>query len=140
MNFIKLIILFAVVALLVYGFSGLSGKDSVAFTFLSFGFSAVIAAFFWIMIVLLVALYLFASSSISIYPKMLFLEGTLFGWWYFVFNFLIPDGQSLTLLGVNIYNLGGYFIYGTTVLIGIGIVMMMCRRSTNQVDKVKKHG
>jgi apolipoprotein N-acyltransferase len=72
MNFIKLIILFAVVALLVYGFSGLSGKDSVAFTFLSFGFSAVIAAFFWIMIVLLVALYLFASSSISIYPKMLF--------------------------------------------------------------------
>ncbi|MBL1904843.1 hypothetical protein ELE61_30010, partial [Klebsiella pneumoniae] len=65
---------------------------------------------------------------------------TLFGWWYFVFNFLIPDGQSLTLLGVNIYNLGGYFIYGTTVLIGIGIVMMMFRRSTNQVDKVKKHG
>lgn len=140
MNLIKIIILFAVAALLVYGFRGLSVKDSVTIIFLSFGFSAILAVFYLMMIFLLVALYIFASSSISIYPKMLFLEGTLFGWWYFVFNFLIPDGQSLTLLGVNIYNLGNYFIYGTTVLIGIGIVMMMFRRSTNQIDKVKKNG
>ncbi|MEQ0006739.1 hypothetical protein ABLU95_10955 [Klebsiella sp. GG_Kp146] len=140
MNFIKIMLLFAVVTLLVYGFSGLTGKESVVFTFLGFGFSAVIGAFILIMIVLLIALYLFASSSVSIYPKILFLEGTLFGWWYFVFNFIMPDGKSLTLLGVNIYNLGSYILYGMTVLIGIGIVMMMFQGSTNHVDKVKKNG
>lgn len=69
MNLIKIIILFAVAALLVYGFRGLSVKDSVTIIFLSFGFSAVLAVFYLMMIFLLVALYIFASSSISIYQK-----------------------------------------------------------------------
>lgn len=140
MNFIKIMLLFVVVTLLVYGFSGLSGKESVVFTSLGFGFSAVIGAFILIMIVLLVALYLFASSSISIYPKMLFMEGMLFGWWHFVFNFIIPDAKSLTLLGVSIYNLGSYILYGMTVLIGIGIVMLMFPRLTAGISQVKKNG
>ncbi|EOT5430136.1 hypothetical protein ACNRPI_005687 [Klebsiella pneumoniae] len=135
-NFIKILLLLLVVSLLVYGFTSFTGKESIAIAVLGFGLSAVIISFVGIMIVLLVALYLFSSSSISIYPKMLFMEGLLLGWWHFLFNVIIPDGNSLTLLGVNIYNLGSYILYGMTVLIGIGIVMMMFQRSTTRIDKI----
>lgn len=140
MQIIKFTLLFALISVLVYGFTDFTGKESIAITALGFGFSAVMASFAGVMIILLVALFLFSSSSISIYPKMLFMEGILFCCWEFTFNFIIPDGKLLTLLGINIYNLGNYFIYGVSVLIGIGIVMMMFPRINDGISQVKKNG
>lgn len=73
-------------ALLVYGVTGLTAKESIVFTAFGFGISAILCSFIGIMVVLVVTMCLFAFEELGALPRLFGAQIILIALWNLIFT------------------------------------------------------
>ncbi len=86
-------------ALLVYGVTGLTAKESIVFTAFGFGISAILCSFIGIMVVLVVTMCLFAFEELGALPRLFGAQIILIALWNLIFTVVLPDEKARTILG-----------------------------------------
>lgn len=114
----KYILLFAVIAVLVWGVTGLTAKETIVFTALGFGVSVVGAAFIFMILLVFILVMMFASGELGILAKFVGTQLFTVAMWNLAFG-IVPDGKTFSVLGLNIWQVGSYLLYGMTVLIAV---------------------
>ncbi len=114
----KYIFLFLILALLVWGFTGLNAKETIVITTLGFSLGIVSTAFFAVMAVTLLMAAIFVTQEVPTYVLALGTQIIPFFLWHVIFS-IVPDAKMFTIFGVNIWNMGIYIMYGVTVLIAV---------------------
>lgn len=82
---------FIIMALLVYGVTGLTAKESIVFTAFGFGISAILCSFIGIMVVLVVTMCLFAFEELGALPRLFGAQIILIALWNLIFTVVLPD-------------------------------------------------
>lgn len=114
----KYILLFAVIAVLVWGVTGLTAKETIVFTALGFGVSVVGAAFILMIILAFILVMVCASEEQGVLAKFVGTQLFTVAMWNLAFG-VVPDGKTFSVLGLNIWQVGSYLLYGMTVLIAV---------------------
>ena len=123
----KIIFLFVIVALLIWGFTGLDTRETIVITTLGFSVGIVTAAFFAVIAVTLLMAAIFVTEEVPTYILALGTQIIPFFFWHVAFS-IVPDAKLYTVFGVNIWSMGTYIMYGVTVLIAVYAASTVCLR------------
>lgn len=110
----KFILMFFILVILIWGFTGLAFKDTIMFT--SVGLSISVVALSALIVVVLTAMY--AVLQMGALGKMIIAQIVLVGLWNLVFS-IIPNGKLISFFGVNVWHAGSYLICLMTVLVAV---------------------
>lgn len=80
---------------------------------------------------LVVTMCLFAFEELGALPGLFGAQIILIALWNLVFTVVLPDEKACTILGFDLYNISSYFLYGMTVLLGIGSVVILINKNNS---------
>ncbi len=116
MKTIGVLLIVVLLFLLFFGTMGLTTKQAIVITFLGIGLSYIAVSFVGIVIVAIIAgFYLFADQNNPII-KLAMAQLFLIAIWNFAF-ILVPSAKEISLAGIHLQTVGGYFIYGMSMLL-----------------------
>ncbi|XPK11978.1 hypothetical protein ACNSPK_27820 [Klebsiella pneumoniae] len=119
----KFMVVFICVVLVLYGFYGLTVRESIVFTFLGFSISAIFAAFAGMWIIAMAATVSLLGGSVmsaGIIACQLF----AIAMWMLIID-VAGVTESTQLLGVSIYNIGNACLFAMTVLTAIYVICLV---------------
>ena len=122
----KFMVVFICVVLVLYGFYGLTVRESIVFTFLGFSISAVFAVFaafagMWI-IAMAATVSLLGGSVMS--ARIIACQLFAIAMWMLIIE-VAGVTESTQLLGVSIYNIGNACLFAMTVLTAIYVICLV---------------
>lgn len=119
----KFMVVFICVVLVLYGFYGLTVRQSIVFTFLGFSISAIFAAFAGMWIIAMAAtVSLLGGSMMS--ARIIACQLFAIAMWMLIID-VAGVTESTQLLGVSIYNIGNACLFAMTVLTAIYVISLV---------------
>lgn len=119
----KFMVVFICVVLVLYGFYGLTVRESIVFTFLGFSISAIFAAFAGMWIIAMAAtVSLLGGYMMS--ARIIACQLFAIAMWMLIID-VAGVTESTQLLGVNIYNIGNACLFAMTVLTAIYVICLV---------------
>lgn len=119
----KFMVLFICAVLVLYGFYGLTVRESIVFTFLGFSISAIFAAFAGMWIIAMAAtVSLLGGSMMS--AGIIACQLFAIAMWMLIID-VAGVTESTQLLGVSIYNIGNACLFVMTVLTAIYVISLV---------------
>ncbi|HHT3797752.1 TPA: hypothetical protein ACTYX2_005284 [Klebsiella pneumoniae] len=119
----KFMVLFICAVLVLYGFYGLTVRESIVFTFLGFSISAIFAAFAGMWIIAMAAtVSLLGGSMMS--AGIIACQLFAIAMWMLIID-VAGVTESTQLLGVSIYNIGNACLFAMTVLTAIYVISLV---------------
>ncbi|AIX52508.1 TPA: hypothetical protein HMV82_19605 [Escherichia coli] len=114
----KFILLFFILVILIWGFTGLAFKEAIIFTSVGLSISVVALSALLVVVLTFVMAAMYATQELGALGKMIIAQVVLTGLWNLAFS-IIPDGKLLSFFGVNIWQSGSYLVYFMAVLIAV---------------------
>lgn len=111
---LKLILLLVMVFLLGYGVFGLTAREAVAFMVAGVSISFIIASFIGLSILAVITTVIMIGRA-GIAVQMIAAQIFAIGAWQVVFS-LSDSMKSVTVGGINIYDLGSVMLFGMSLL------------------------
>ncbi len=119
----KFMVVFICVILVLYGFYGLTVRESIVFTFLGFSISAIFAAFAGMWIIAMGAtVFLLGGSMMN--ARIIACQLFAIAMWMLIID-VAGVTESTQLLGVSIYNIGNACLFAMTVLTAIYVICLV---------------
>lgn len=119
----KFMVVFICVVLVLYGFYGLTVRESIVFTFLGFSISAVFAAFAGMWIIAMAAIVSLLGGSVMS-ARIIACQLFAIAMWMLIIE-VAGVTESTQLLGVSIYNIGNACLFAMTVLTAIYVICLV---------------
>lgn len=119
----KFMVVFICVVLVLYGFYGLTVRESIVFTFLGFSISAVFAAFAGMWIIAMAATVSLLGGSVMS-ARIIACQLFAIAMWMLIID-VAGVTESTQLLGVSIYNIGNACLFAMTVLTAIYVICLV---------------
>ncbi|HFO2465730.1 MULTISPECIES: hypothetical protein [Klebsiella pneumoniae complex] len=119
----KFMVVFICVVLVLYGFYGLTVRESIVFTFLGFSISAVFAAFAGMWIIAMAATVSLLGGSVMS-ARIIACQLFAIAMWMLIIE-VAGVTESTQLLGVSIYNIGNACLFAMTVLTAIYVICLV---------------
>lgn len=114
----KFILMFFILAILIWGFTGLTFKDAILFTSVGLSISVVALSALLVVALTFVMAAMYAAHELGALGKMIISQVVLVGFWNLIFS-VIPDGKLISFFGVNVWQSGSYLVYFMTVLVAV---------------------
>lgn len=114
----KFILLFFILVILIWGFTGLAFKDAIMFTSVGLSISVVALSALLVVILTFVMAAMYAAQELGALGKMIIAQVVLIGFWNLIFS-IIPDGKLISLFGINVWQSGSYLGYFMAVLVAV---------------------
>ncbi len=111
------------VILVLYGFYGLTVRESIVFTFLGFSISAIFAAFAGMWIIAMAATVSLLGGSMM-NARIIACQLFAIAMWMLIID-VAGVTESTQLLGVSIYNIGNACLFAMTVLTAIYVICLV---------------
>ncbi|HHR0884860.1 hypothetical protein ACYAXZ_25925 [Klebsiella pneumoniae] len=119
----KFMVVFICVVLVLYGFYGLTVRESIVFTFLGFSISAIFASFAGMWIIAMAAtVSLLGGSMMNV--RIIACQLFAIAMWMLIID-VAGVTESTQLLGVSIYNIGNACLFAMTVLTAIYVICLV---------------
>lgn len=119
----KFMVVFICVVLVLYGFYGLTVRESIVFTFLGFSISAIFAAFAGMWIIAMAATVSLLGGSMM-NARIIACQLFAIAMWMLIID-VAGVTESTQLLGVSIYNIGNACLFAMTVLTAIYVICLV---------------
>lgn len=119
----KFMVVFICVVLVLYGFYGLTVRESIVFTFFGFSISAVFAAFAGMWIIAMAATVSLLGGSVMS-ARIIACQLFAIAMWMLIID-VAGVTESTQLLGVSIYNIGNACLFAMTVLTAIYVICLV---------------
>lgn len=119
----KFMVVFICVILVLYGFYGLTVRESIVFTFLGFSISAIFAAFAGMWIIAMAATVSLLGGSMM-NARIIACQLFAIAMWMLIID-VAGVTESTQLLGVSIYNIGNACLFAMTVLTAIYVICLV---------------
>ncbi|EPG4561588.1 hypothetical protein ACX5HZ_005632 [Klebsiella pneumoniae] len=119
----KFMVVLICVILVLYGFYGLTVRESIVFTFLGFSISAIFAAFAGMWIIAMAATVSLLGGSMM-NARIIACQLFAIAMWMLIID-VAGVTESTQLLGVSIYNLGNACLFAMTVLTAIYVICLV---------------
>lgn len=119
----KFMVVFICVVLVLYGFYGLTVRESIVFTFLGFSISAIFAAFAGMWIIAMAATVSLLGGSVMS-ARIIACQLFAIAMWMLIID-VAGVTESTQLLGVSIYNIGNACLFAMTVLTAIYVISLV---------------
>lgn len=119
----KFMVVFICVVLVLYGFYGLTVRESIVFTFLGFSISAIFAAFAGMWIIAMAATVSLLGGSVMS-ARIIACQLFAIAMWMLIID-VAGVTESTQLLGVSIYNIGNACLFAMTVLTAIYVICLV---------------
>ncbi|HFT3496346.1 TPA: hypothetical protein ACXPX3_005582 [Klebsiella variicola subsp. variicola] len=119
----KFMVVFICVVLVLYGFYGLTVRESIVFTFLGFSISAIFAAFAGMWIIAMAATVSLLGVSVMS-ARIIACQLFAIAMWMLIID-VAGVTESTQLLGVSIYNIGNACLFAMTVLTAIYVICLV---------------
>lgn len=119
----KFMVVFICVVLVLYGFYGLTVRESIVFTFLGFSISAIFAAFAGMWIIAMAATVSLLGGSVMS-ARIIACQLFAIAMWMLIID-VSGVTESTQLLGVSIYNIGNACLFAMTVLTAIYVISLV---------------
>lgn len=119
----KFMVVFICVVLVLYGFYGLTVRESIVFTFLGFSISAIFAAFAGMWIIAMAATVSLLGGSVMS-ARIIACQLFAIAMWMLIID-VAGVTESTQLLGVSIYNIGNVCLFAMTVLTAIYVICLV---------------
>ncbi|SXT34867.1 Uncharacterised protein [Klebsiella pneumoniae] len=119
----KFMVVFICVILVLYGFYGLTVRESIVFTFLGFSISAIFAAFAGMWIIAMAATVSLLGGSMM-NARIIACQLFAIAMWMLIID-IAGVTESTQLLGVSIYNIGNACLFAMTVLTAIYVICLV---------------
>ncbi|MHB2336049.1 hypothetical protein ACYBRG_24360 [Klebsiella pneumoniae] len=119
----KFMVVFICVVLVLYGFYGLTVRESIVFTFLGFSISAIFAAFAGMWIIAMAATVSLLGVSVMS-ARIIACQLFAIAMWMLILD-VAGVTESTQLLGVSIYNIGNACLFAMTVLTAIYVICLV---------------
>ncbi|ENR9964042.1 hypothetical protein ACEXTD_003026 [Salmonella enterica] len=114
----KFILMFLILVILIWGFTGLAFKDAIMFTSVGLSISVVALSALLVVVLTFVMAAMYAAHELGALGKMIIAQVVLVGFWNLIFS-MIPDGKLISFFGVNVWQSGSYLFYFMTVLVAV---------------------
>ncbi len=119
----KFMVALICVILVLYGFYGLTVRESIVFTFLGFSISAIFAAFAGMWIIAMAATVSLLGGSMM-NARIIACQLFAIAMWMLIID-VAGVTESTQLLGVSIYNIGNACLFAMTVLTAIYVICLV---------------
>ncbi|ENZ7889014.1 MULTISPECIES: hypothetical protein [Enterobacteriaceae] len=119
----KFMVVLICVILVLYGFYGLTVRESIVFTFLGFSISAIFAAFAGMWIIAMAATVSLLGGSMM-NARIIACQLFAIAMWMLIID-VAGVTESTQLLGVSIYNIGNACLFAMTVLTAIYVICLV---------------
>ncbi|WP_279492810.1 hypothetical protein [Klebsiella variicola] len=119
----KFMVVLICVILVLYGFYGLTVRESIVFTFLGFSISAIFAAFAGMWIIAMAATVSLLGGSMM-NARIIACQLFAIAMWMLIID-IAGVTESTQLLGVSIYNIGNACLFAMTVLTAIYVICLV---------------
>ncbi|XGH89874.1 hypothetical protein AAHU00_27060 (plasmid) [Klebsiella pneumoniae] len=119
----KFMVVLICVILVLYGFYGLTVRESIMFTFLGFSISAIFAAFAGMWIIAMAATVSLLGGSMM-NARIIACQLFAIAMWMLIID-VAGVTESTQLLGVSIYNIGNACLFAMTVLTAIYVICLV---------------
>ncbi|HGO4743935.1 TPA: hypothetical protein MCU40_005273 [Klebsiella pneumoniae] len=119
----KFMVVLICVILVLYGFYGLTVRESIVFTFLGFSISAIFAAFAGMWIIAMAATVSLLGGSMM-NARIIACQLFALAMWMLIID-VAGVTESTQLLGVSIYNIGNACLFAMTVLTAIYVICLV---------------
>lgn len=119
----KFMVVLICVILVLYGFYGLTVRESIVFTFLGFSISAIFAAFAGMCIIAMAATVSLLGGSMM-NARIIACQLFAIAMWMLIID-VAGVTESTQLLGVSIYNIGNACLFAMTVLTAIYVICLV---------------
>lgn len=119
----KFMVVLICVILVLYGFYGLTVRESIVFTFLGFSISAIFAAFAGVWIIAMAATVSLLGGSMM-NARIIACQLFAIAMWMLIID-VAGVTESTQLLGVSIYNIGNACLFAMTVLTAIYVICLV---------------
>ncbi len=119
----KFMVVLICVILVLYGFYGLTVRESIVFTFLGFSISAIFAAFAGMWIIAMAATVSLLGGSMM-NARIIACQLFAIAMWMLIID-AAGVTESTQLLGVSIYNIGNACLFAMTVLTAIYVICLV---------------
>ncbi|WP_259652926.1 hypothetical protein [Klebsiella pneumoniae] len=119
----KFMVVLICVILVLYGFYGLTVRESIVFTFLGFSISAIFAAFAGMWIIAMAATVSLLGGSVM-NARIIACQLFAIAMWMLIID-VAGVTESTQLLGVSIYNIGNACLFAMTVLTAIYVICLV---------------
>lgn len=119
----KFMVVLICVILVLYGFYGLTVRESIVFTFLGFSISAIFAAFAGMWIIAMAATVSLLGGSMM-NARIIACQLFAIAMWMLIID-VSGVTESTQLLGVSIYNIGNACLFAMTVLTAIYVICLV---------------
>ncbi|EIR0277834.1 hypothetical protein LI811_002067 [Salmonella enterica] len=114
----KFILIFFILVILIWGFTGLSFKDAIMFTSVGLSISVVALSAFLVVVLTFVMAAMYAAQELGALGKMIIAQIILVGFWNLIFS-IIPDAKFISFFGVNVWQSGSYLTYFMAMLVAV---------------------
>ncbi len=119
----KFMVVLICVILVLYGFYGLTVRESIVFTFFGFSISAIFAAFAGMWIIAMAATVSLLGGSMM-NARIIACQLFAIAMWMLIID-VAGVTESTQLLGVSIYNIGNACLFAMTVLTAIYVICLV---------------
>ncbi|STN24979.1 Uncharacterised protein [Escherichia coli] len=92
--------MFFILAILIWGFTGLTFKDAILFTSVGLSISVVALSALLVVALTFVMAAMYAAHELGSLGKMIISQVVLVGFWNLIFS-VIPDGKLISFFGVK---------------------------------------
>ncbi|EDC3150222.1 hypothetical protein KGN64_003309 [Salmonella enterica] len=114
----KFILIFFILVILIWGFTGLAFKDAIMFTSVGLSISVVALSAFLVVVLSFVMAAMYAAQELGALGKMIIAQIILVGFWDLIFS-IIPDAKFISFFGVNVWQSGSYLTYFMAMLVAV---------------------
>ncbi|EHE3167754.1 hypothetical protein JND74_002441 [Salmonella enterica] len=114
----KFILIFFILVILIWGFTGLAFKDAIMFTSVGLSISVVALSAFLVVVLTFVMAAMYAAQELGELGKMIIAQIILVGFWNLIFS-IIPDAKFISFFGVNVWQSGSYLTYFMAMLVAV---------------------
>ncbi|EIV1877173.1 hypothetical protein L7E84_003591 [Salmonella enterica] len=114
----KFILIFFILVILIWGFTGLSFKDAIMFTSVGLSISVVALSAFLVVVLTFVMAAMYAAQELGALGKVIIAQIVLVGFWNLIFS-IIPDAKFISFFGVNVWQSGSYLTYFMAMLVAV---------------------
>ncbi|EAN4326969.1 hypothetical protein EG703_04985 [Salmonella enterica] len=114
----KFILIFFILVILIWGFTGLAFKDAIMFTSVGLSISVVALSAFLVVVLTFVMAAMYAAQELGALGKMIIAQIILVGFWNLIFS-IIPDAKFISFFGVNVWQSGSYLTYFMAMLVAV---------------------
>ncbi|EFR0234847.1 hypothetical protein DL738_11860 [Escherichia coli] len=114
----KFILIFFILVILIWGFTGLAFKDAIMFTSVGLSISVVALSAFLVVVLTFVMAAMYAAQELGALGKVIIAQIVLVGFWNLIFS-IIPDAKFISFFGVNVWQSGSYLTYFMAMLVAV---------------------